>query len=56
MAQAIEKIPTWLMITVYLLILAILGFCTDLFTFLVGAAIMTLIFAGGYDRDNLHDH
>jgi hypothetical protein len=44
------------MITVYLLILAILGFCADLFTFLVGAAIMTLIFAGGYDRDNLHDH
>ena len=56
MAQAIDKIPTWLMITVYVLILAILGVCTDLFTFLVGTGIMTLIFAGGYDRENLHDH
>lgn len=33
MAQAIDKIPTWLMITVYVLILTILGVCTDLFTF-----------------------
>lgn len=56
MAQAIDKIPTWLMITVFVLILTILGVCTDLFTFLVGTGIMTLIFAGGYDRENLHDH
>ena len=56
MAQAIDKIPTWLMITVYILILTILGVFTDLFTFIVGTGIMTLIFAGGYDRENLHDH
>jgi len=56
MAQAIDKIPTWLMITVYILILTILGVFTDLFTFIVGTGIMTLIFAGGYDRENLHEH
>lgn len=56
MGQTIEKIPSWLMITVFVLILAILGFCGDLFTFIVGAGIMIGIFANGYDRDNLHEH
>jgi hypothetical protein len=56
MGQAIEKIPSWLMITVYVLILAVLGVFGDLLTFIVGAAIITGIFANGYDRDNLHEH
>jgi hypothetical protein len=56
MAHALDKIPSWLMITVFIVILAILGFCTDLFTFVVGALIMILIFAKGYDKDNLHEH
>ena len=56
MGQAIEKIPSWLMITVYVLILAVLGVFGDLLTFIVGAAIITRIFANGYDRDNLHEH
>ena len=56
MGQAIEKVPSWLMITVYVLILAVLGVFGDLFTFIVGALIITGIFANGYDRDNLHEH
>jgi hypothetical protein len=56
MAHAIEKVPSWLMIAVFVIILAILGFCTDLFTFVVGTLIMILIFAKGYDKENLHDH
>lgn len=56
MIDTVQKVPTWLMIAVFILILAILGFCTDLFTFLTGTIIMILIFASGYDKENLHDH
>ncbi|WP_255070132.1 hypothetical protein [Lacihabitans sp. LS3-19] len=56
MSQEISKVPSWLMILVYVVILAIFGFCTDLFTFIVGALITTLVFASGYDQTHSHDH
>ena len=56
MSQEISKVPSWLMILVYVVILAIFGLCTDLFTFIVGALITTLVFAFGYDKTNSHEH
>ena len=56
MSQEISKVPSWLMILVYVVILAIFGFCTDLFTFIVGALITTLVFAFGYDKTHSHEH
>lgn len=56
MSNAIKKVPSWLMIAVFLLIVVILGVFTDLFTFIVGSLIMIGIFASGYDSENLHEH
>jgi hypothetical protein len=56
MSQEISKVPTWLMIFVYMVILAIFGFCTDLFTFIVGSLITTLVFATGHDQAHSHEH
>jgi hypothetical protein len=56
MSKTIDSVPSWLMITVFLLILVILGVFTDLFTFIVGSLVMILIFASGYDSKNSHDH
>lgn len=56
MSNISQSIPAWIKIVVFLVILAILGFCTDVFTFVVGTLIMILIFANGYDREHLHDH
>ena len=49
-------VPTWLKITIFLAILAILGFFGDLFTFVVGTLIMILIFSNGYDSDQSEHH
>ena len=56
MGHAVENIPSWLKITIFLLILTILGIFGDLFTFLLGAIITILVFANGYDADHSHDH
>ncbi len=56
MAKAFDTVPTWLMITVFILILLVLGLFTDLFTFVVGTLVMILIFAGGYDNEHLEGH
>jgi hypothetical protein len=52
----ISKIPSWLKISVYLIILLILGYFGDLFTFLLGVFIITLVFANGYDREESEHH
>jgi hypothetical protein len=56
MTHSIDNIPTWVKILVFFLILGVLGIFGDLFTFIVGTLITTLIFANGYDADNLHEH
>jgi hypothetical protein len=56
MSEITQSVPGWLKLTVFFLILAILGIFTDLFTTIVGTLIMILIFANGYDREHLHDH
>ncbi len=56
MSKAFDTVPTWLMITVFILILLVLGLFTDLFTFVVGTLVMILIFAGGYDNEHLESH
>ena len=56
MSNVIKKVPSWLMIAIFLLILVILGVFTDMFMFIVGSLIMIGIFASGYDSENLHEH
>ncbi|MGL4630806.1 MAG: hypothetical protein ACRCVT_06315 [Leadbetterella sp.] len=51
-----STLPAWLKITVFLLILSILGYFGDVFTFVVGTIIMILIFANGYDKENAEHH
>jgi hypothetical protein len=50
------SIPAWLKITIFLGILALLGFFGDLFTFIVGTLVMILIFSNGYDSDQSEHH
>ncbi len=56
MSNISSKIPAWAMLSLFLFILVILAVFGDLFTFIVGTLIMTIIFAGGYDRTHLEDH
>ena len=56
MSNVIKKVPSWLMIAIFLLILVILGVFTDMFTFIVGSLIMIGIFETGYDSENLHQN
>ncbi|UBM58399.1 hypothetical protein LAG90_16465 [Marinilongibacter aquaticus] len=49
------SLPNWALILIYLLILVILGVFGDLFIFILGAILETVVFAVGYDE--LHgDH
>ncbi len=43
------KIPTWLMIVIYLAVLTVLAIFGDLFIFILGAILETLVFAAGYN-------
>ncbi|MCD8540987.1 MAG: hypothetical protein LRY55_15445 [Leadbetterella sp.] len=56
MSNISSKLPAWVTLSLFLVILVILAVFGDLFTFLVGAFIMTIIFAGGYNRTHLEDH
>lgn len=56
MSNIISNVPAWALLTVYLLILVILAVFGDLFTFIVGAFIMSLVFMNGYDREHAEDH
>jgi hypothetical protein len=44
-----SKLPTWLMIFIYLTILAVLAIFGDLFTFILGLILQTIVFAAGYN-------
>lgn len=48
--ETLKSVPSWLMLVVFLLILAALWIFGDLFTFLVGMFVTILVFANGYDR------
>ncbi|NBA85130.1 hypothetical protein GVN16_05125 [Emticicia sp. CRIBPO] len=56
MAKAFGEVSTGLLIVIYFIIIAALGIFGDLFTFIVGSLIITLIFANGYDSEHLGDH
>jgi hypothetical protein len=56
MSNISNSIPSWLMVSIYLLLLVILGVFGDLFIFLMGTFILTLVFANGYDRTHGEDH
>jgi purine-cytosine permease-like protein len=48
------KIPTWLMVTIFLVILAILAVFGDLFIFILGTILEILVFASGYNASKEH--
>ncbi|WP_341227164.1 hypothetical protein [uncultured Arcticibacterium sp.] len=48
------KIPSWLMIVIYLAILAILAVFGDLFIFILGTILETIVFAVGYNASQEH--
>lgn len=50
------EVPSWLMIVIFIAILAILAIFGDLFTFILGAIIQILVFAAGYNKKHLGDH
>lgn len=56
MSNIVESVPSWLKLTVFFLILAVLALFTDLFTFFVGTLIMIGVFAQGYNKDHLSEH
>lgn len=56
MSNITSKVPSWAMLVFFLLILVVLAVFGDLFTFIVGALVMTLVFANGYDRTHAEDH
>jgi hypothetical protein len=43
------KLPTWLMIFVFVAIMAILAVFGDLFTFILGLILEIVVFATGYN-------
>ncbi len=56
MSNISSKLPSWVMLVIFLAILAILAIFGDLFTFLVGTFIMIMVFANNYDRVNGDHH
>lgn len=47
-----SKLPAWIMVTVYLVIMALLAIFGDLFTFILGLILETLVFALGYNASH----
>lgn len=56
MSNITSKVPGWALLAVYLIILVILAVFGDLFSFIVGALVISLVFANGYDREHAEDH
>lgn len=48
------KIPTWLMIVIFIAILTILAVFGDLFTFILGLILEVVVFAVGYNASKKH--
>jgi hypothetical protein len=56
MSNIISNVPAWALLTVYLVLLVILAVFGDLFTFIVGTLILSLVFKNGYDREHADNH
>jgi hypothetical protein len=46
-----QRLPDWLMLVIFLVIMAVLWIFGDTFTFVLGLFVMFGIFAGGYNRN-----
>ncbi len=51
-----STIPTWVMITIFLVITSLLAIFGDLFTFILGTFIQILVFAAGYNKSQASHH
>jgi hypothetical protein len=52
-----KSLPSWLMLVIFLAIMAVLWIFGDVFTFVLGLFIMIGIFASGYDKNPAnHEH
>ncbi|ADQ17400.1 hypothetical protein [Leadbetterella byssophila] len=56
MSKISSHVPSWAMLVIYLLCLVILAVFGDLFTFIVGTFILSIVFRNGYNRTHLEDH
>ena len=56
MSSITSKVPGWALLVVYLLILTILAIFGDLFTFIVGGSIISLVFINRYDQEHNEGH
>ena len=55
--SAPQRLPHWLMLGIFLLIMLALWVFGDLFTFILGLGIMAIIFSSGYDKNPAnHEH
>ncbi len=55
--SAPQRLPHWLMLTIFLLIMLVLWVFGDLFIFIFGLGIMAIIFSSGYDKNHAnHEH
>ncbi len=52
-----QRLPDWLMLVIFLVIVAVLFFLGDTFTFVVGLLVMIGVFASGYNNNPAnHEH
>lgn len=56
MSDSTHKVPSWLMIASFLVIVLILILFTDVFTSVVGTLVMIGIYANGYDESHKNEH
>lgn len=51
-----NRLPDWLMLVIFIVLMTILWVFGDLFVFLLGALILGLVFANNYDKAHADEH
>lgn len=56
MSSITSKVPGWALLVTYLVILTVLAVFGDLFTFICGFLIISLVFANRYNKEHEEHH
>ncbi len=52
-----QRLPDWLMVLIFVVLMAVLWICGDKFTFVLGLLVLIGVFAKGYnDNPANHEH
>lgn len=51
-----NRLPDWLMLVIFIVLMTILWVFGDLFVFILGAVILGLVFANNYDKAQADKH